>query len=70
MNKIDAANTVKLEYLNTQGQPKFVWPPSFAKARAFVDQLERSKGLAPARISAVRSALDAAEKQSGGARAT
>jgi hypothetical protein len=69
-NEIDAANTVKLEYLNAQGQPKFVWPPSFAKARAFVDQLERSKGLAPARITAVRSALDAAEKQSGGARAT
>ncbi|MGE5838111.1 MAG: hypothetical protein ACM4AI_26795, partial [Acidobacteriota bacterium] len=69
-NEIDAANTVKLEYLNAQGQPKFVWPPSFAKARAFVDQLERSKGLAPARIGAVRSALDAAEKQSGGARAT
>jgi hypothetical protein len=69
-NEIDAANTVKLEYLNAQGQPKFVWPPSFAKARAFVDQLERSKGLAPARITAVRTALSAAEKQSGGARAT
>ncbi len=69
-NEIDAANTVKLEFLNAQGQPKFVWPPSFAKARAFVDQLERSKGLAPARITAVRSALDAAEKQSGGAQKT
>ncbi|HYN09045.1 MAG TPA: hypothetical protein VES67_16800 [Vicinamibacterales bacterium] len=69
-NEIDAANTVKLEFLNAQGQPKFVWPPSFAKAKAFVDQLERSKGLAPARITAVRSALSAAEKQSGAAQKT
>jgi hypothetical protein len=69
-NEIDAANTVKLEFLNAQGQPKFVWPPSFAKARAFVDQLERSKGLAPARVTAVRNALSAAEKQSGAAQKT
>jgi hypothetical protein len=69
-NEIDAANTVKLDYLNAQGQPKFVWPPSFALARAFVDQIERSKGLAPARITAVRGALSAAEKQTGGQRRT
>ena len=64
-NELDAANTVKLEYLNAQGQPRFVWPPSFALARSFVDQLERSKGLAAARITAVRNDLAAAEKQSG-----
>ena len=44
-NEIDAAKTVQLDYLNAQGQPKFVWPPSFALARAYVDQLERSRGL-------------------------
>ena len=44
-NEIDAAKTVHLDYLNTQGQPKFVWPPTFALARAYVDQLERSQGL-------------------------
>ena len=44
-NEIDAAKTVHLDYLNAQGQPKFVWPPSFALARAYVDQLERSSGL-------------------------
>ena len=27
-NEIDAAKTVHLDYLNTQGQPKFVWPAS------------------------------------------
>ncbi len=67
-NEIDAANTVKLEYLNTQGQPTYVWPPSFAKSRAFVDQLERSRGLTADRISAVRSALQSAEGASGAAR--
>ena len=69
-NEIDAANTVKLNQSNPQGQTQFVWPPSFAKAKAFVDQLERSKGLSSARITAVRSELAAAEKANGGARRT
>ena len=53
-NEIDAAKTVHLDYLNTQGQPKLVWPPSFALARAYVDQLARSNGLSASRIAAVR----------------
>src|SRR5690606_21829554 len=44
-NEIDAANTVRLEYLNAQGQPRYEWPPSFPLTRAYVDQLERSGGL-------------------------
>ena len=56
---------MKFDYLNAQEQRKLVWPASFAKARAFVDQLERSNGLAAARIGAVRQELDAAEKLSG-----
>jgi len=67
-NEIDAAKSVHLDYLNTQGQPKFVWPATFALARAYVDQLERSNGLAGGRISAVRGALSAAEKASGSQR--
>jgi LVIVD repeat len=67
-NEIDAAKTVKWDYLNAQEQRKFVWPPSFAKARAFLDQLERSNGLAAAKITATRTALASAEKASGGAR--
>jgi hypothetical protein len=47
-----------------------VWAPSFAKAKAFVDQLERSKGLSAARMSTVRTALDNAEKASGAGRRT
>ena len=67
-NEIDAAKTVHLDYLNTQGQPKMVWPPSFALARAYVDQLERSKGLDGGKIAAARKALAGAEKASGAAR--
>ncbi len=69
-NEIDAANTVKLDYLNAQGQPKITWPPSFAMAKAYLDQLERSKGLTPARLTAVRAAIGAAEKLNGNQRRT
>jgi hypothetical protein len=67
-NEIDAANTVRFDYLNVQGQQKIVWPPSFAMARAFVDQLERSRGLSADRITAVRASLASAEKMSGSKR--
>jgi hypothetical protein len=67
-NEIDAARTVKLEYLNAQDQPRFVWPPSFALARAYLDQLERSNGLPADRIAAIRRELAAAEQASGAAR--
>jgi hypothetical protein len=67
-NEIDAAKTVHFDYYNTQGQQRLVWPPSFALARAYVDQLERSNGLAPARISAVRQSLTTAEGGSASAR--
>src|SRR5581483_2122785 len=67
-NEIDAAKTVRWTELNVQGQPKIVWPPSFALARAYADQLERNKCLAPARLAAVRSELATAEQSSGQAR--
>ena len=64
-NEIDAAKTVKWDYLNAQEQRKIVWPASFAKPRAYLDQLERVSGLAAAKIAAARSRLDSAEKLSG-----
>ena len=69
-NEIDAAKTVHLDYLNTQGQPKLVWPPSFALARAYADQLARSNGLSSSRLAAVRSSLAAAESASGASRSS
>jgi hypothetical protein len=67
-NEIDAAKTVRFQELNVQDQPRFTWPPSFAKARAFVDQLERSGGMEAARIAAVRQALAGAEGAAGAQR--
>jgi hypothetical protein len=64
-NEIDAAKTVHFDYYNVQGQQPFVWPPSFALARAYVDQLERSSGLAANRITSTRQQLAAAEAASG-----
>jgi hypothetical protein len=64
-NELDAAKTVRLDYLNAQEQRKIVWPPSFAKARAYLDQLERSKGLDAERIATVRAELAKAEQLSG-----
>ena len=69
-NEIDAAKLVHLDYLNTQGQPHFTWPASFAVARAYVDQLSRSNGLSTVRIDAVRQALKDAEHASGNQRST
>ncbi|HVT38287.1 MAG TPA: hypothetical protein VHE78_04560, partial [Gemmatimonadaceae bacterium] len=64
-NEIDAAKTVHFDELNVQDQPKFVWPPSFALARAYLDQLERLNGLDRGKISSARSALSGAEGKSG-----
>ncbi|MEP6835426.1 MAG: hypothetical protein ABJB74_18720 [Gemmatimonas sp.] len=67
-NEIDAAKTVRLDYLNAQGQPKMVWPPSFSLAKAYVDQLERNRCLRGDRVAALRSGLQTAEKAASVAR--
>lgn len=67
-NEIDAAKTVRWTHLNAQGQPKIEWPPSFALARAYVDQLERNGCLSSTRISDVRRSLSNAEKANGAQR--
>ncbi len=69
-NEIAASKSVHLDYLNAQGQPTYTWPATFALARAYADQLERSNGLPAARLEAVRTALTAAERASGTARRT
>jgi hypothetical protein len=69
-NELDASRTVRLDHFNPQMQVRFTWPPSFALARAYVDQLERSRGLSTARIAAVRQALQGAESMSGSGRRT
>ncbi|MFQ5747765.1 MAG: LVIVD repeat-containing protein [Gemmatimonadota bacterium] len=63
-NEIEAARSVKFDYFNVQGQQEFVWPASFALARAYVDQLERSGGLPGARVARIRTALAGLEAAS------
>ena len=69
-NEIDAAKTVRYEQFNAQEQPHTVWPPSFALARAYLDQLERNSGLSSSRISDARTALTSAERGGCGNRNT
>ncbi len=69
-NELDAAKTVHFDGYNVQDQQKMVWPASFALAKAYVDQLERSKGLTAAKIQSTRDAIAAAEKANGAQRKT
>jgi hypothetical protein len=69
-NELAAAKTVKLTHWNVQDQQKFVWPPSFVLAQAYVDQLERSKGLSQQTIASTRTALTNAEQRTGAQRKT
>ena len=62
-NELAAAKTVKFPYWNTQDQQKIVWPQTYVLARAYLDQLERSKGLPADRLKSVRSTLASAEKR-------
>src|SRR6185436_8920099 len=67
-NELDAAKLIHVDYLNAQDQQQLVWPASFVVARAYVDQLARSRGLPTVRINAIRDALTGAERASGQAR--
>jgi len=64
-NELEAAKTVHFAFFNAQDQQRFVWPPSFPLAKAYLDQLERSTGLSPERIKSTRDALAAAERAPG-----
>lgn len=67
-NEIDAAKTVRFNEFNAQGQPQLNWPPSFALAKAFLDQAERNNCLSASRVGEVRTAIAAAERTTGTAR--
>ncbi len=60
-NEIDAANTVKLEFKNAQGQPMYKWPASFALAKAYVDQLDRDPAMSEEMIQTLRDGIYTAE---------
>ena len=67
-NEIEAAKLVRFSEYNPQSQPKIEWPAAFPVVRSYLDQLVRWNGLAAARTTAIGTALDAAEQQTGKAR--
>ena len=69
-NEIAASHTVRLDYFNPQGQPKFVWPPSLEKALAFTDQLERNRELDMQSLSMIRAGIAGVENASGAERSS
>jgi hypothetical protein len=60
-NELDAAMMIRTEELNTQEQQKIVWPAAMPVARAYLDQLNRSKSIQPERARAVKTAIDRAD---------
>jgi hypothetical protein len=67
-NEIEAAKQVRMQTFNPQNQQRITWAPSFAVARAYADQLWRSRGLGITRSILVESAIDRAERMSGASR--
>lgn len=57
-NEIDAAKAVRIPILNVQNQERYVWSRSTTVAKAYLDQLERSKGLPADQIAAIRAEID------------
>ncbi len=62
-NEIDAAKLVRFQEFNSQNQPRYVWPPSFVVAKAYLDQLDRAKTIDGARSKTLRAALDQGDKR-------
>jgi hypothetical protein len=60
-NEIDAAKAVRVSELNVQSQQKIEWPRTLVVAKAYVDQLERSKALPSDQIAALRQSIQRAE---------
>jgi hypothetical protein len=56
-NEIDAALQFRLQEFNSQNQPKVAWQPTTAVAKAYMDQLNRSKSISAERVRAVNEAL-------------
>ncbi|MBI4473044.1 MAG: hypothetical protein HY646_10275 [Acidobacteria bacterium] len=61
-NEIDAAALAETNEFNPQHQPRVVWPPNSVVARAYIDQLNRTKRIQPARAKAVTDALGRIDK--------
>lgn len=61
-NEIEAASLAQANQLNVQMQQKSVWPANIIVARAYIDQLNRSKAIRPDRAHTVTDLLGRADK--------
>jgi hypothetical protein len=68
-NEIAAAKLVQMNEFNAQSQPKMGWPNVPVVARAYMDQLTRSKSLKPEQAAELDTALTAVERASATDRA-
>jgi hypothetical protein len=69
-NELAAANLVHVDELNVQNQQKLTWPSNLVVARAYVDQLARSRALSDKRIKELNTEIDRAEKSHVDAKAS
>jgi hypothetical protein len=60
-NEIDAATQAQTDELNVQQQKRVSWAASSVVARAYLDQLSRTNGLRPQRLTEIRTALTRAD---------
>jgi len=56
-NEIDAAMQFRLQEFNSQNQPKVSWEPTAVVAKAYMDQLSRTKAITAAQVKTVSDAL-------------
>ena len=61
-NEIDAALSVKPGIFNAQQQMRVTWAASQAVAKAYLDQLSRSKAIGAERAAAVKTAIERADR--------
>jgi hypothetical protein len=61
-NEIEAASLIRSTEFNAQDQVRLVWPANTVVAKAYLDQLGRTKGIQPERARTVTNALDKADK--------
>ncbi len=67
-NEIDAAALAQTREFNAQAQSKVAWPASPLVARAYLDQLTRTKSIPAERARTIAAALDRAGKIGSGDR--
>jgi hypothetical protein len=65
-NELEAARLVTFEEFNPQQQPRNVWPPHMAVARAYHDQLVRHGGIGAVRAQEVAAEMERIEAMADG----